>query len=162
MQTPVANQLSHAQIAIPFIRAVGEVFRSMIGMEMATGKPFLKTEGFKAHFVSGVIGFSGGISGNVVVSFPRNVALELVKILVGTPLNEQHPDFSDAIGELTNLIVGGAKNSLGPSISISAPSVILGQGYVVAHKSGTPCLVIPCSCMAGEFRIEITFQLKAS
>lgn len=161
MSTTAAQNLSYVQIAIPFIRAVGEVFRSMIGMEMATGKPFLKTEATKAHYVSGVIGFSGALCGNVVVSFPRNVAGKLVEVFAGSALEESHPDFSDAIGELTNMIVGGAKNSLGSAVYISVPSVIMGTGYTVAYKTGAPCLVIPCSCMAGEFRIEITFQVKA-
>lgn len=155
------DPMSYVNVAVPFIKAAREVFASMLAMEMTPGKPFLKTATLPAQFISGIIGFGGDIAGNVVVSFPREVATVLVQKFAGINVAPDHPDFLDAIGELTNIIVGGAKSSMGGSINISVPSVIYGAGYTVAHKAGAPCLVVPCKCGAGEFIIEITFQQKS-
>jgi chemotaxis protein CheX len=147
-------------ILAPFIRSVREVFQSMLAMTVTTGEPFRKTEQSHANHVSGVIGFSGDLSGAVVIGFPGNVAPKIIEKFVGMPLDQNSPDFADAIGEITNIIAGSAKSGLGLNASISIPSVVIGTGYSVVGLSAVPCYIVPCSCPAGDFSMEISVQHK--
>jgi chemotaxis protein CheX len=67
-------------------------------------------------------------------------------------------DFTDAVGELANMIAGGAKKHLGNAASITVPSVIIGKGHQIARLSDVPCLVIPCTTAAGDFAVEINIK----
>ena len=67
-----------------------------------------------------------------------------------------HPDFTDAIGELTNMVAGNAKKDFpGCSVSISLPSVIIGPGHSVSQSKACPFLVIPCETELGDFNVEV-------
>ena len=158
--TPAAAPAATPAILAPFIKSVHDVFKSMLGMTVTTTTPFRKTEQSHANNVSGVIGFSGELSGAVVLGFPGNVAPKIIEKFVGAPLDETSPDFADAIGEITNIIAGSAKSGLGLNASISIPSVVIGTGYSVVGLSAVPCYVVPCSCPAGDFSMEISVQHK--
>jgi chemotaxis protein CheX len=88
--------------------------------------------------------------------------MELVKAFAGSEFPLESPDFADAIGELANMIAGGAKKDLGAAASITCPNVIIGKGHHIARLSGVPCLVIPCSTPVGDFAVEVCIkQLNA-
>ena len=149
------------ELIAPFAAAVREVFQTMVGVETIVGRPYRKAPATltPTHGVCGIIGFHGQISGSVVVSFPDAVAERLASAFVGTELKRTETDFADAIGELANMIAGCAKGKVGTVASISTPSVILG-GYTVAQTSGAPCIVIPCTCVHGEFTIEVSIKAQ--
>ena len=157
-ETTSSGQPAPSAIVVPFVRSVRDMFQTMLSMEVTIGKPYRKTGSHGAPYVSGVIGFSGQLTGCVVVGFPRNVANILVEKFAGAAMDDSTPDFADAIGEITNILVGSAKSAMEMKVSISIPSVIIGTGYTVAGLSAIPCFIIPCSCAAGEFTIEISVQ----
>ncbi len=65
-------------------------------------------------------------------------------------------DVIDAIGELTNMIVGGAKSKLEElKMSIGLPTVIAGRNHAVAFPSGVTPLCIPFESMHGSFCLEV-------
>ncbi len=68
------------------------------------------------------------------------------------------PDFADAVGELANMIAGGAKRHLGNLASITVPSVVIGSGHVIARLTDVPCIVIPCQTDAGSFAVEVSIK----
>ncbi len=74
-------------------------------------------------------------------------------------MNESHPDFADAIGELANMIAGGAKSNFdGLAVTISLPSVVIGDPHeviVTGAPSGAPRLIIPCQTELGQFHVEV-------
>ena len=76
-------------------------------------------------------------------------AIAMVKAFSGTEFEPSHPDFADAIGELSNMIAGAAKKEFGVVCSITIPSVIIGKGHTLARISGIPCVVIPISTPVG-------------
>ncbi len=147
-----------AKLVIPFVNAVREVFQKMAGVEATIQKPYLKMERKSTHSICGIIGFSGGITGSVVVTFSNSAAQKLVEAFAGMALEIGSSDFADAIGELANMVAGTAKRSLGQLASISVPSVIIGDGFAVASMSGVPCLVIPCTCSYGDFAVEVSIK----
>jgi chemotaxis protein CheX len=84
-----------------------------------------------------------------------------VALFCGQQLTADTSDFADAIGELVNMVSGGAKALFKDrKVSISCPSVVIGQSHVVAGQSDLPSIVIPCATDCGELAIEITIQDK--
>ncbi len=127
-----------------FMASTRNVFQTMLGMDVEFGKPVVKTEQTVTHDVSGIIGLSGDVVGAVIISFPRLAARRIASALAGIQLTEDHEDFADAIGEISNMIAGSAKKDLdGLNVSISTPSVVIGHGHQVRATKLTPRIVIP-------------------
>jgi chemotaxis protein CheX len=140
----------------PFVTAIQSVFKTMVSTEVQIKKPYMKSEVVASADVSGVIGFSGDASGCVVLSFPKDVACKAASAFAGVEIDENHPDFADAVGELANMIAGNAKKDfVGMNVSISLPSVILGADHVVSQSRTCPRLVIPCGTALGSFYVEV-------
>jgi len=140
----------------PFISAIKNVFGTMVQTEVSIGRPMIRTDELRSADVSGVIGLSGDVTGAVVLSFPGKVASKLASRFAGVELDVGQEDFSDAVGELTNMVAGNAKKDFGGlSVSISLPSVIVGAGHQVSQSSSSPQLVIPCQTPLGPFNVEV-------
>jgi chemotaxis protein CheX len=149
---------------IPFVKSVQKVFATMLQLPVEVGTPTLKKPGEPAHDVSGIIGMSGDVEGAVVLSFPTVTAERCVRIFTGTDLDHRHADFSDAVGELINMVSGGAKAQFtGKTVSISCPSVIIGRDHTVFGAKDVTTIVIPCTCDCGEFAVLVSIrQAKAA
>jgi chemotaxis protein CheX len=143
----------------PFIASVQNVLTTMLQMPVTVNEPRLKSTPTVEYDVSGIIGLSGGVTGSVVLSFPLETAERLVTLFAGMKLAPDSPDFADAVGELVNMITGGAK-AMFPSkrTSISCPTVVCGKGHTVARQSDIPCVVIPCTTECGNLAIEIAIK----
>ena len=143
----------------PFIVSIKDVFSTMAGVEVQVLKPKMKLGHSETVGVTGVIGLSGDAAGACLLCFPSDVACKLASAFSGEEMNASHPDFADAIGELANMVAGGAEGQLeGLAISISLPSVVIGDPHEVimtGAPSGTPRLIIPCQTELGQFHVEV-------
>lgn len=143
----------------PFIASIQNVFSTMLQLPVTVQAPKLKDGDATTFDVSGIIGMSGDAVGSVVLSFPRETAERVVALFSGTQLSADSADFADAIGELVNMVAGGAKALFGgKKVSISCPSVVIGQGHKLARQTDVPCVCIPCSTDCGDLNIEIAIQ----
>lgn len=90
--------------------------------------------------VTGMIGVHGQVSGFITVSWSERFAIKAVEGLVGETFEKLSPEVVDGVGEITNIIVGGIKNSLAGTAwafpNITVPSVIVGNGYQIAYARG--------------------------
>lgn len=144
-----------------FITAIKRVFETMVGAKVQVGKPFVKHDPCASANVSGVIEFSGDVAGCVVLSFPSEVATRAASEFAGTDIDESHPDFTDAIGELANMVVGTAKKEFhGVNVSTSLPSVIIGKQHVVSTSQKAPRIVIPCETEFGSVYVEVGITIE--
>jgi chemotaxis protein CheX len=159
-QPPAADgsQSIGATFVIPFMNSVRQVLGTMARIEAKVGKPYLKTDPHPSHDVSGIIGFSGGLTGSVVISFPRQTAVRIVEAFAGAAMEPGSAEFADAIGELANMIAGSAKKDLNSVASISVPSVIVGSGHTVSGLSNVPTIVLPCSTPVGDLTVEVSIK----
>lgn len=104
----------------------------MLQCEVEFGKPSIRNGSLGKQEVAGIIGFGGDVSGAIVLALPIDVAEQLVERFAGERFPADSEDFPDAIGEITNMIAGGAKANLKRSqISISCPTVIMGENQQV-------------------------------
>jgi chemotaxis protein CheX len=145
-------------MVVPFVNSVRQVFTKMVRVNTTVAGVQIKGSPAPSYDVSGIIGFSGEVTGCVVVSFQKEAAVKLVNALAGMEIEYGSADFTDAIGELANMIAGSAKKDLGAPASISIPSVILGAGHTVARLSDVPCIVIPCKTPVGDFAVEVSIK----
>lgn len=141
----------------PFIASTKTVFKTMVATDIAIGKPLIIKANEEQHAdVSAVIGMSGDAVGCVVLSLPMETACNLASKFAGVPLTQAHPDFGDALGELANMVAGQAKAKFeGLNVSISLPSVIVGDNHVVSQSRAKPRLALPCQCDLGGFTVEV-------
>lgn len=144
---------------IPFVKSIQNVFETMLQLPVQVGSPELKREGEPSFDVSGIIGMSGDVEGAVVLSFPTATAERVVKLFTGMDLQQTHPDFADAIGELVNMVTGSAKAQFqGRKVSISCPSVVVGKDHMVFGRKDSACISLPCVSDCGDFAIDVLIR----
>lgn len=145
----------------PFVDSICNTFETMCSTKVEVGKPSLNASNHPKADVSGVIGFSGDAAGCVVLQFDFEVAAKVASAFAQITITPEHPDFADAIGELANMVAGGAKSKFeGLSINISLPNVIVGENHSVSPSRTSPRLVIPCTTDLGAFQVEIGMELQ--
>lgn len=148
---------------VPFIKTTKNLFETMFQMAVDVKDPVVKSTHGPSFDVSAIIGMSGDVEGAVVLSFPRATAQRVVSLFTGADVGGSDEDLSDAVGELVNMIAGGAKAQFkGRSVSISCPSIVIGTNHVVFGKKDVVCVVIPCSCDCGEFNVEVAIRPAAA
>ncbi len=141
-----------------FVFSTKNVLATMVNTECKIGKPYLREKGSEAYDVSGIVGFTGDITGSVVIRFAKDTALTLVEQFTCERFEIDSDDFTDAIGELSNMIAGSAKAEFGLTAGISIPSVIVGTNHNVARMSDVPCVVIPCETPSGKLAVEVNIK----
>ncbi len=159
MNTPTDKpEPLHVKLVPAFIEAIRSVFQTMAKVKVSILDPHLKTEVREPYDVSGIIGFTGALKGSAILAFPQATAMELVARFAGMRFEPDTADFADAVGELTNMVAGTAKSTLGETAGISTPLVVLGANHSVPPLRDLPCLVIPCRCEFGDFAIELNVK----
>lgn len=142
-----------------FVKAIENVFATMLSTNVQVMEPSLKSGDDSPYDVSGIIGISGDVTGVIVLSFPREVAERVASLFTGASLSADTDDFSDAIGELVNMISGNAKAKFeGKKTSISCPTVVVGNSHQVLRQRDIPSIQMPCSCDCGDFVLEVSLR----
>jgi len=142
-----------------FIASVRNVFSKMLQLDVAVGEPTPIVDLGPSDHVAGIIKFSGDLVGNFVLHFPVGTGERIVSLFTGEAITSDHDDFADAIGELVSMVAGSAKADFkGRDVSISCPSVVIGEGDHIEQPRDLPCVTIPCQSDYGEFIIEICIQ----
>jgi chemotaxis protein CheX len=129
------------------------------------GKPTLKRDKCTWGVVTGVIGMVGDqILGNMIVSFDEPSILAIVKNMLMEEFKEITPDVVDAVGEITNMISGGAKKELGLlgySFNMATPLMIKGKNVEISQLSRSPVITIPFKTPVGQFVLEANLAPRA-
>ncbi len=146
----------------PFIKSICNTLEMMCSQKTTVGRPALKTpECMSGSDVSSIIGFSGDAAGSVVLHFSFDTASKLASSFAGIDITPDHADFADALGELANMVAGGAKAQFeGLDVSISLPNVVVGKNHNVSASKTSPRIIIPCSCESGNFEVEVGMEIK--
>lgn len=160
MTTGTLDQMNTTLVAC-FVKSVKNVLTTMAGIQCQLGTPALKASPAPTHDVSALVGFSGEVTGSVVVTFSEKAAIDVVEAFAGEELSLDSEDFADAIGELCNMIAGNAKKDFGLKANIGIPTVIIGPGHTVARLRDVPCIVVPCTSEVGDFAVEINIKQVA-
>lgn len=111
--------------------------------------------------ITGVIGLAGTHKGVLAIHFPNTVAMAITGSFLGMDVDEVNEDVEDAVGELANMLGGSVKAILsakGRDINLSLPSIISGKSYDFQPTQDVERIVIPFTCDAGEFVVELELE----
>jgi len=145
-----------AEYINPFLTSAVTAFDTMLGCKLHRGTPYVKDCGRPEHEVSGMIGLSGKARGTVVLSLSREAALNVTAVLLEEHPTEINADVADAVGELTNIIAGGAKSKLEHlDMSIGLPTVITGKCHCVDFPTKVTPICIPFESEWGLITVEV-------
>jgi chemotaxis protein CheX len=150
-----------AKFIDPFISATLNVLETMAFTKAEAGKPYLKNNKIATGDVSGVIGLTGEVSGTFSVSYTEKSILAIVSNMLGEEMKELNEEIKDAVGEITNMIAGQARqelDQLGRSLQAAIPTVVLGKNHTINHVTASPIMAIPFSTSNGGFCIEVCFE----
>ena len=147
-----------AELINPFLHATKNVLETMCQLPVQAQKPHLKDNTVCYGEVTGIIGMtSEKASGCMIVSFSENCILQVVaNMLMEQPKEKVDDDIVDAVGELTNMICGGAKAQLAKldyKFDLATPTMIVGKGVEISYHSDAPTIVIPFTSEHGDFVI---------
>ncbi len=140
----------------PFVKSISNTFSTMLDCELRRGEIALKSTPNPQYTVSGIIGLSGRAVGTVVLSLSKEVAIQSASHMLMMEAQEVDDDVLDAVGELTNMVAGGAKAELEEySLSVSLPNVITGRNHEIHFPSNVQPISIPFDCDWGEISLEV-------
>lgn len=145
----------------PFIEATLHVLDMVASAKAEAEKPYLKKESVAKGDVSGVSGLTGDATGMISVSFSEKCILAIVSSMFEEEMKELNNDKKDAVGEISNMISGQARQELeGLDISLQAaiPSVIMGKNYTLTHMIKQPIIALPFITPNGDSTIEVCFE----
>ncbi len=145
----------------PFIYATVNVLETMAFTVADGGTPFIKKDRFARGDVSAILGLTGDMSGTLSVSFSDGSILSIVSAMFGENIHEMNDEIRDAVGEITNMISGVARQRLGEvgiSLKAAIPMVIMGRNHTIAHITDQPVVAVTFETNQGDFTIELCFQ----
>ena len=120
-------------------RAVAEVFATMLSVELAPGEPIAElSEPHWTEEVVSFIGLAGAWVGTGTILCPPSLACRICSQMLMTEAKAVNEEVLDAMGELTNMVIGSVKNDLehhlGP-LGLSIPTVIFGRNVKTKSMS---------------------------
>jgi len=145
----------------PFVDATVNVLETMAFTKAQAGKPYLKKDEVALGDVSGILGLTGEANCTISVSFDRQSILSIVSNMFGEKMEEMNDEIRDAVGEITNMISGQARqklDELGRSLQAAIPIVIMGENHTITHVSRHAVTAIPFSTESGDFTVEVCFE----
>ncbi len=128
----------------PFLMASLKIFREMCYIEPKVGKPFVRDPIFLDNTLLIIIGFTGEMKGQVMISFEKKIALDIASKMIMMSVTEMDDFARSAISELGNMILGNAAtifSTQGIAIDITPPTI--GTGTMSFSYSYTKSICIP-------------------
>lgn len=112
--------------------------------------------------ISGLIDMkSKQINGFLLISFSKQVILKITQNMLGEQIDQIDETVTDLVGEVTNMVTGGAKASLeelGYDFDLARPQVIIGNKQDLECASGSKQLLVPFQSEFGDLCFEICFS----
>ena len=146
----------------PFLISTINVIKTMANTEVKAGEFFLKSDKSAKGDVTGIVGLRGAqAKGSLAITFTEPAILHIYSQMLGEKAEKISEDLIDCVGEITNMICGGAKAILaerGYKFEMAIPSMIAGKDHTVSHKTNGKITCIPLETIKGSFFIEICFE----
>ncbi|MCF1426517.1 MAG: chemotaxis protein CheX [Shewanella sp.] len=152
----------NVQFINPFLDAFLNVVSTMATVNLTPSKPMLKHDEIAKGDISGVIGMVGEQTrGSLSLTFEKRLALKVMQNMLGEAPDEINEDVTDMVGELTNMVSGGAKRVLGGQgfeFDMATPIVVTGKEHAISHVGRGKKIIIPFNSMHGRAFVEICFE----
>jgi len=173
---PTAERIPESLIASNINRAVQDVFKTMLrrgavpveserGHDATPWPPISMRRRPEIPLIVGMVGFIGDVGGFTYVYFEEPFAKQCVGSMLGVSHEEaaalSEADIKDAIGELTNMIVGSFKNGLcdsGFPCKLTIPSILIGCDFCVVPTSTAERYIYVFDCGGNRLVADILME----
>ena len=148
----------NSDLILCFNEATLNVLKTMAAVEAAAGSPTVKSDNLTWGEITGIIGMaSTELKGTMAISFEREAILHIVNSMLMENYTEISADVKDAVGEITNMICGGAKQKLatkGYKFDMATPMILVGKGVELRQITKNPTTVLSYKVPNGGFVLE--------
>ncbi|MEZ6241786.1 MAG: hypothetical protein R3B57_01960 [Phycisphaerales bacterium] len=139
----------------PLAASARRVLDAMLQEQGETGLPEACGRFEVGEGVAGIVEVWGGAEGIVGVHFPRATSERIVALATGRPAAFGTVNFEDAISEMIEMIIVGAKGELADAeVGVTRPRLV----YEGAIDSPAPGVAIPIWTECGTFFIWTALQ----
>jgi chemotaxis protein CheX len=143
-------------------RAVAEVFSTMLSFPVELQPPGTTIPKGEPH-VAGAVGFIGPVSGVLYLYKSVHFARKVTRNLLGLPDSAHASDemLNDAVGELTNMVVGHIKSRLsdrGMNCVLTIPTIVRGTDFSIEPISTTQRRVCAYDCVGHQLVAEVLLK----
>jgi chemotaxis protein CheX len=144
-----------------FSEALSNVLSTMAKIEL---KQYNSSSESDARWgeVSAIIGMVGPqIRGSMAISFDKKLSLAIMHNMLAEEITEITEEVSDMVGEMTNMVCGGAKAHLsekGYQFEMATPVVVSGSKHKIQHKVEGPKMLMTFTSSHGIAYLEICFD----
>ncbi len=143
-----------------FYLATQDVFKLMLDLETNRLGMRVTEELVPFREANVVIGVTGDLSGTLLYSFSKDMALEMVRIMSGMDMKELDAFVTSAMGELANIISGNALTRLYQNnyhCQIVPPQILIGGGQSLSMA--TPqAIVLQLATSIGSFEVSVSLR----
>ena len=147
----------------PFLNSIVQIISSQILETPQRGKIFLRTKyPYKADRVTIIVGITGAIQGQVVLTMSRDTACALAARMI---MEDEIPALDEyaqsALSEMANMITANATIALadaGFSCDVTPPSLIVGEDIEITPCDGISTIVIPLVLPQGSLEVNLSLQ----
>lgn len=146
----------------PFLMASSKVLREACFVEPKVGRPYVRDPMDLDNTIIIIIGFTGEMKGQVMISFTYEVACDIASKMIMMPITELDELATSAISELGNMILGNAAtifSNKGIEIDITPPTIV--KGTMSFSHTYTKSICIPIEYDEQKV-IEINIAIKGN
>jgi chemotaxis protein CheX len=139
-----------------------EAFETMAFMPVTCLENKPAGDRFPIASVSSTVGLSGdGVCGAVSLLFSKDMAMAVFRsmMMMEDAAEVNMSEVRDAIGELGNMVAGGAKARLqdtGVDMAIGLPTVVEGENHHLSNPGDAVCRVVPMETAKGLFHMQVS------
>jgi chemotaxis protein CheX len=166
------DQITEASIRDLLVRAMSDVFGTMLGYrtqliacEDAIRGDIVPRPAGAPPQVVGMVGFLGEADGLLYLYLEEPFARECTRDMLGLSDADMEEigdeGVNDAIGEITNMAVGGFKNGLcdaGFPCKLTVPSILRGTSLTIAPVSEAVSLTYSFECRGHPIRVDVMLK----
>lgn len=145
----------------PFIKASIEVLGQTTGVSFKTGAPYVKKGPYTANNLLIMLGVTGGIRGNVIISMNIDTAKDIAsRMMMGMPVDDLNDMSKSALCELGNMIMGNVATllyNIGLQIDITPPSILTADNLKIS-PSASVTICVPLESGSHEIVLDISVK----
>ena len=135
----------NVQYINPLLKASVTVIKQACCLDVAIGRPVLKTASFTDDELLVLMGITGEMKGQAILDFPKEAALKIASQMCMYELTELNELAQSAICELCNMIMGNTATLFsvgGIAIDITPPTVCTGNVMFNSNFAANICVPI--------------------
>ncbi|HUI57584.1 MAG TPA: chemotaxis protein CheX [Bryobacteraceae bacterium] len=150
--------LQAERMAEMLFAATQELFTSMLGTEVRLVAAPEEEPHDPFDGILSLIGFTGKVIGNGEIICTAGTACDLSSRFLMAEFQHVDEQVLDAVGEITNMIVGGFKNRLEAHVGrlqMSIPTVVHGKNISARNLKADVAVTLLCAYADGEIQLKL-------